>query len=117
MMPPTATCHVPTGHIVTCHVLLATSPRVTSPVATPPPVLYPTATLQSDIPCTFYPLQYLAAALEASPDDQASAMQHFEEKRLPQVHAMGRLSEAGFGGVVGGSLRMRTPLKHPSDTL
>ena len=48
--------------------------------------------------CALETSQYLATALESSPDDQAKAMAYFEEVRLPQVHAAGRLSEAGFGG-------------------
>jgi len=44
--------------------------------------------------------QYLAAAIESAPGgDQKKAMSYFDAVRGPQVRAIGRLSEAGFGGV------------------
>ena len=41
---------------------------------------------------------YLGAAIESKPDDLAGAMRYFDEVRGPQVRAVGRLSESGFGG-------------------
>ena len=49
--------------------------------------------------CALETAQYLATAIESMPDDLRGAVRRFDEVRTPQVHACGRLSEAGFGGV------------------
>ena len=49
--------------------------------------------------CALETAQYLAFAIESMPDDLRGAVRRFDEVRTPQVHACGRLSEAGFGGV------------------
>lgn len=48
--------------------------------------------------CALETAQYLAAAIESKPQDVPSALEYFDAVRTPQVHACGRLSEAGFGG-------------------
>lgn len=48
--------------------------------------------------CALETAQYLAAAIESKPHDVPSALEYFDAVRTPQVHACGRLSEAGFGG-------------------
>ena len=48
--------------------------------------------------CALETAQYLATAIESMPDDLRGAVRRFDEVRTPQVHACGRLSEAGFGG-------------------
>lgn len=49
--------------------------------------------------CALETAQYLAYSIESMPDDLRGAVRRFDEVRTPQVHACGRLSEAGFGGV------------------
>lgn len=49
--------------------------------------------------CALETAQYLAFAIESMPGDLTAAVKRFDEVRAPQVHACGRLSEAGFGGV------------------